>query len=61
MLMLQLQGSQLGVEELNWPAQCPDLHPIQHLWNELEQPGSSGQPHLCPRGLKAVVEELYTT
>jgi hypothetical protein len=27
----------IGVEELNWPAQSPDLHPIEHVWDELER------------------------
>ena len=27
---------EIGVEELDWPAQSPDLNPIKHVWDDLE-------------------------
>ena len=40
---------EFGVEELDWSAQSPDLNPIEHLWDELEQrlQARPSCPHQC--------------
>ena len=38
---------EIDVEELHWPAQSPNLDPIEHLWDELE-PQLQARPNHPP-------------
>ena len=37
---------EINVEELDWPAQSPDLNPIEDLWDELERRLRARPDHL---------------
>ena len=47
-----------NVELLDWPAQSPDLNPIEHLWNHLKRQlnGSECQP----KGMHELWERVET-
>jgi hypothetical protein len=44
---------EIGVEELDWPVQTPNLNTIEHLWDELER---LIVQHQCPTSLMLVAE-----
>ena len=46
------------MEELDWPAQGPDLNPIEDLWDELERQlrAMPNLPHQSPTSLMLVAE-----
>ncbi|KAK3557283.1 hypothetical protein QTP70_026274, partial [Hemibagrus guttatus] len=50
---------EFGVEELDWTAQNPDLNPIEHFWDELEQRlrARPSRPTSVPDLTNALLEE----
>ena len=50
---------EIHVEELDWHAQCSDLNPIEHLWDELESRlrASPNLPTSVPDLTNALVAE----
>ena len=50
---------EISVEELDWPAQSPDLTPIKRLWDELEHRlrARPNQPTSVPDLTNALVAE----
>jgi hypothetical protein len=49
----------IGVEDLDWPAQSPDINPIKHLWDDLERRlrASPNHPTSVPNLTDALVDE----
>ena len=48
------------VSSLPWPAQSPDLNPIEYLWDVLERKVRAHKPHLKNVGkLMEVLEEEW--
>ncbi|KAK3513447.1 hypothetical protein QTP70_014271, partial [Hemibagrus guttatus] len=56
---IKTRMSEFGVEELDWPAQSPDLNPIEHLWDELERRlrARPSRPTSVPDLTNALLEE----
>jgi transposase len=45
-----------SVSDFPWPAQSPDLNPIEHLWDILERKVRAHKPH--PKNLNELMEVL---
>ena len=46
-----------GVEELDWPPQSPDPHPIGHLWDEQERRARPSRPTSVSDLTNALLDE----
>ena len=49
---------EIGMEELDWPAQNPDLNPIEHLWEDFEH-RLRARPN-CPTSVLDLTNALVT-
>jgi hypothetical protein len=51
---------EIGVEELDWSADRPDLNPVKHLWDELERrlQVRPNRPTSVPNITNALMAEL---
>ena len=62
---IQKWFDKIGVEELDWPAQSPDLNPIKHLWDVLEhrlraRPNHPTSVHILTNGIVAEWTQIPT-
>ena len=47
-----------GIQLLDWPAQSPDLNPIENLWREVER-RLAGQKYQKPHELFHAVQQIW--